>query len=123
MNFWNWFSFGKKQPTKNAKQIATEKGEPYVTVVSFELDPNSLGNGSFELDFNEIFVARLVKAGYTGKNDYEIVDGTIEEAVRAAKSVAVAGDVVILSPGCASFDMFKNFSERGKKFQEVVRQL
>ena len=56
-------------------------------------------------------------------NDYEIVDGTIEEAVRAAKSVAVAGDVVILSPGCASFDMFKNFSERGKKFQEVVRQL
>lgn len=74
MNFWNWFSFGKKQPVKSTKQIATEKGEPFVTVVSFELDPNSLGNGSFELDFNEIFVARLVKAGYTGKNDYEIVD-------------------------------------------------
>jgi hypothetical protein len=74
MNFKDWFTFSKKPPVKSEKQIATDNGEPYVTVLSFELDKNNLGNGSFELDFNEIFVARLVKAGYTGKNDYDIVD-------------------------------------------------
>jgi hypothetical protein len=72
MNFKNWFNFSK--PTKSEKQIATEKGEPFVTIVDFSLDKTDLSNGSFELDFNDIFVARLIKAGFKGKNDYEIVD-------------------------------------------------
>ena len=56
------------------KDAATAKGEPWVKVVSVELDPDNVGNGAFELDFNEIFIARLVKAGYKGKDDHTIVD-------------------------------------------------
>ena len=76
---------GKKKPiaevakkqTKSAKEIATEKGEPYVEILSMDIDTENLGQGAFELDWNEIFVARLVKAGYMmGPNDTdaEIVD-------------------------------------------------
>ena len=37
--------------------------------------------------------------------------------------MAKKGDAVILSPGCASFDMFKDFAERGNRFKEIVNQL
>ena len=46
-----------------------------------------------------------------------------EEAVQAASRFAKAGDVVLLSPFCASFDLFKNFEDRGEKFKEAVRNL
>ena len=45
---------------------------------------------------------------------------TMPEIVRLAKNYASSGDVVILSPGCASFDMFKDFYDRGTQFREVV---
>lgn len=45
---------------------------------------------------------------------------TFEEAVNCAKDVAKDGDIVILSPACASFDLFKNFEVRGNKFKEIV---
>lgn len=48
---------------------------------------------------------------------------TLEEAVLAARKAAKEGDIVMLSPACASFDMFKNFDERGKKFKEIVNGL
>ena len=48
---------------------------------------------------------------------------TLETIVKESYMAAEAGDVVLLSPGCASFDMFKNFEERGKKFKECVRRL
>ena len=54
----------------------------------------------------------------------EIIDVTsAEEAVKTASKLAVAGDVVLLSPCCASFDLFKNYEDRGKKFKEAVRNL
>jgi UDP-N-acetylmuramoylalanine--D-glutamate ligase len=46
-----------------------------------------------------------------------------EEAVQAASRFAKAGDVVLLSPCCASFDLFKNYEDRGEKFKEAVRNL
>lgn len=58
-----------KAKTKTPKELATEKGEPYINILSVELDPDDIGNGSFELDWNDIFVARLVKAGYMQKKD------------------------------------------------------
>ena len=66
-----------KVPVKSEKELATEAGEPYVAVLRMEVDPNNLHQGAFELDWNEIFVARLVKAGYMMKRDdtdAEIVD-------------------------------------------------
>ena len=46
-----------------------------------------------------------------------------EEAVRKAAGLAKAGDVVLLSPCCASFDLFENYEDRGRKFKEAVRKL
>lgn len=46
-----------------------------------------------------------------------------EEAVSAAYSAAKPGDIVLLSPASTSFDMFKNFEERGRKFKELVNRL
>ncbi len=46
-----------------------------------------------------------------------------EEAVKLAYKQAKEGDVVLLSPGCASFDLFENFEDRGNQFKEAVRRL
>ncbi len=47
----------------------------------------------------------------------------LEEAVRLAAQIVHPGDVVLLSPGCASFDAFRSFAERGERFEEFVMQL
>ena len=62
---------------KSEKELATERGEPYVTILSMEIDPENLQSGSFELDWNEKFVANLVRAGYqmnAKDTDADIVD-------------------------------------------------
>lgn len=51
------------------------------------------------------------------------VEPDFESAVRTAAAWASEGDVVILSPGCTSFDAFPNFMARGNKFKEIVRSL
>jgi len=54
----------------------------------------------------------------------EIVDTkSMEEAVRTAYFLSEKGDTVLLSPACASFDLFKNYEERGREFKEAVRNL
>jgi UDP-N-acetylmuramoylalanine--D-glutamate ligase len=49
--------------------------------------------------------------------------GSIDEAVLAAQHLAQQGDVVLLSPACASFDWFENYEQRGRVFKELVRNL
>ena len=56
------------------KQKATELKEPWVGILHVEVDPANVNDGVFELDWNPIFVARLVKAGYQGKTDQDIVE-------------------------------------------------
>ena len=74
-----------KAPEKTAKQTATEKNEPYVAIVTMDIDPNNLHQGALELDWNEIFIARLVKAGYMMKPtdaDSDIVDRWFQNVCR-----------------------------------------
>lgn len=73
------------KPKKSAKELATERGEPYITILSLNVDVDSPHQGSFELDWNEIFVARLVKAGYMMKPtdaDSDIVDRWFQNVCR-----------------------------------------
>jgi UDP-N-acetylmuramoylalanine--D-glutamate ligase len=48
---------------------------------------------------------------------------SLQEAVDAAYQYAEAGDTVLLSPCCASFDLFTNYEDRGEKFMNAVRSL
>ena len=58
-------------------------------------------------------------------NDVQLIVNTATaiEAVHAAFHFAEKGDVVLLSPACASFDLFKNYEDRGRQFKEAVREL
>ena len=70
---------------KSDKDIATEKGEPYVRILTMDVNPDNLHEGSFELDWNSIFVTRLVRAGYMMKpddTDAEIVDRWFQNVCR-----------------------------------------
>ncbi len=49
--------------------------------------------------------------------------GSAAEAVKSSFHLAAKGDVVLLSPACASFDLFKNYEDRGQQFKEAVRDL
>ena len=62
---------------------------------------------------------------YFGLNtNCKIVDtNNLADAVKAAYEVAQKGDTVLLSPCCASFDLFKNYEDRGEQFKQAVKQL
>ena len=72
----------QRKSKKSEKDIATDKKEPWVNVLQVELDPENPGNGSFELDWNDYFVAKLVKSGYQGKTDEDIVDNWFQDICR-----------------------------------------
>ena len=74
-----------RPPEKSAKDLATERGEPWVSIVSMDINPESLHEGSFELDWNSVFVTRLVRAGYMMKpddTDADIVDRWFQNVCR-----------------------------------------
>ena len=77
-------------------------------------------------------VKAMICMGLDNKKFHDSFEGTVseihdvtsaEEAVKLAHRIAEAGDVVLLSPCCASFDLFKNYEERGRQFKEAVRKL
>lgn len=85
MGWWNKLVSNKKQEEqksekkprakkKSAKDIATEKGEPYIEVITLDIDANNPSQGAFELEWNELFVKELRGAGYQGATDEDVVD-------------------------------------------------
>ena len=83
--------FKKEEPKKTTTKKksladqATERGEPYVNIVRMDVNPENISDGAFELEWNDIFVARLIKAGYQGKpddKDSDIVDRWFQNICR-----------------------------------------
>lgn len=77
-------------------------------------------------------VKAIICLGVDNKNIHAAFDGhvkdivdtqSMEEAVRSAYFLATNGDAVLLSPACASFDLFQNYEDRGRKFKQAVRNL
>ncbi|HEX2208854.1 MAG TPA: UDP-N-acetylmuramoyl-L-alanine--D-glutamate ligase [Longimicrobium sp.] len=90
------------------------KGEPYT-----ELLPD-LGNVRTILAYGE--AAPAIVADLEGRAPVERVDGCFEDVVNHARRISRPGDAVLLSPACSSFDMFRNYEERGKRFAQLARE-
>ena len=83
------------------------------------------------LDLVQKHVRAIVAMGESAENVEKAFAGTkpvrransIDEAVQTAQSLAQRGDVVLLSPACASFDWFENYEQRGRVFKELVKNL
>ena len=71
-----------KPKKKTEKELATERGEPYVAILSMEVDAENLNEGAFELDWNDKFIANLRRAGYQGKEDADLVDQWFQNVCR-----------------------------------------
>lgn len=60
----------KEQPQEQSeKEKLTQAGEPYISIVKVEVDPENINSGNFELDWNDKFVLNLIKAGYKQRED------------------------------------------------------
>ena len=64
--------------------------------------------------------SRKIKNTFKQDVDDIVVINTMDEAVNHSYKIADAGDIVLLSPACASFDLFKNYEERGRAFKSCV---
>ncbi len=64
-------------------------------------------------------IANLLR-DFTGVVPEVISTASLDEAMTAARKAARRGDVVLLSPACASFDLFKNYENRGELFKQWV---
>lgn len=125
--------------------IASSPTRTIAGLNSFE-EPITLIAGGYDknLDFKPLAkpvldkVKNLILIGTTSKKILDVIKEeekienkeiniylceSFEEVVLKAKEVTLSGEVVLLSPACASFDMFKNFEERGKVFKEIVNKL
>ncbi|MHC4666126.1 MAG: UDP-N-acetylmuramoyl-L-alanine--D-glutamate ligase [Planctomycetota bacterium] len=60
---------------------------------------------------------------YETRDARVVIVNSLSEAVQCARKLAALGDVVLLSPACASYDMFENYEHRGREFVRLVRQL
>lgn len=70
------------KPKKTDKELATDKGEPYVAILKVDLDPNNPRYGSFELDWNQQFVMKLMQSGYRADKEEDMVDQWFQDVCR-----------------------------------------
>lgn len=119
-----------KATNVNATYYALESMDaPTVWIVGGE----DKGNNYEELfPFVNEKVKAIICLGVDNKKLFDTFGGMVEtivetqfmdEAVKIAYKIAEAGDKVLLSPACASFDLFDNYEDRGRQFKEAVRNL
>lgn len=72
---------------------------------------------------DKIFYAVKQEAEIQNKNIETYMCETLEDTIKMAHKVSKSGQIVLFSPASASFDMFKNFAERGEKFKELVKKI
>ncbi|MBM3445844.1 MAG: UDP-N-acetylmuramoyl-L-alanine--D-glutamate ligase [Bacteroidetes bacterium] len=119
-----------KATNVNSTWFALESMEKPVTLILGGVDK---GN---DYELIKDMVAEKVKAivcmGVDNSKIHAVFDGvvgkiidtaTAEDAVKRAYEVSQKGDVVLLSPACASFDLFKNYEDRGQQFKKAVKEL
>ena len=96
------------------------KGEPYTSLV-----PELLRTAKSVLAFGEAapLIAHDLAGALSGRLTVESLDGaTFEQVVARARALALAGDAILLSPACSSYDMFANYEERGTTFARLARE-
>ena len=59
----------KSSPKLSDKEKATRAGEPWVSILNVDINPEDINNGAFEMDWNDKFILNLIKAGYKEKED------------------------------------------------------
>ena len=64
-----------------------------------------------------------IKYAFGNVVDLIVETYAMSEAVKVAYKIAERGDTVLLSPACASFDLFKNYEDRGNQFKEAIKNL
>lgn len=90
------------------------KGEDYAALI-----PDFEGRVYKVIAFGE--AARKVESALGKAVDVEIVDGDFETVLRRADELARTGDAVLLSPACSSYDMFRDYEDRGRQFRSLVQ--
>jgi hypothetical protein len=73
------------EPELTLKEKATQAGEPYINILSMDIDPDDINTGAFELDWNEKFIMNLIRAGYKQKDtdtDTVLVDRWFQNICR-----------------------------------------
>lgn len=90
------------------------KGEPYT-----QLLPH-MQNVKIVIAYGE--AADIIEKDLKNRVALERIDGGFEQVVARAAEFARAGDVVLLSPACSSYDMFRNYEERGSAFAQLAKQ-
>ncbi len=91
------------------------KGESFASLI-----PAMQGRVRLVIAYGEAAVQ--VESELAGAVDLAVSHGSFDDAARRARSAARSGDVVLLAPACASFDMFRNYEERGERFVEFVKR-
>lgn len=121
--------------------IATNEGSVLAALASFEQPKVVIMGGAGKgTDASSLFsklpqkaIKKLILLGELANSfaklaqengiDYEIVSGSMADVVQAAFNASDSGDVVLLSPAATSYDMFKNYKERGDHFKAAVKAL
>ena len=124
---------------QTAKWAAASEGATLAAIAGLRADVSGkliliAGGDGKGVDFTELAtvlrqqVDQVITLGRDGPAIAALVPGSIEvadltAAVKQAAALARAGDMVLLSPACASLDMFKNYEERGRLFADAVQQV